>query len=84
MEENPWKVLGVCDELVEACSKMGWTRPTDVQVQAIPLALSGKDVVGLAQTGSGKTAAFALPILQARVLPVSQLVSHQTFEGALK
>lgn len=44
---------------------MSFTSPTPIQAQAIPLALAGKDVIGLAQTGSGKTAAFALPILQA-------------------
>lgn len=57
--------LGVCEELVDACTAMSFTAPTPIQAQAIPLALSGKDVIGLAQTGSGKTAAFAIPILQA-------------------
>jgi ATP-dependent RNA helicase DDX47/RRP3 len=56
--------LGVCDELVDACKAMGFTTPTPIQAEAIPLALAGKDVIGLAQTGSGKTAAFAIPILQ--------------------
>lgn len=44
---------------------MGFTKATDIQSQAIPHALEGKDIIGLAQTGSGKTAAFSLPILQA-------------------
>jgi ATP-dependent RNA helicase DDX47/RRP3 len=44
---------------------LGWKTPTSIQVDAIPHAFKGHDLIGLAQTGSGKTAAFALPILQA-------------------
>ncbi|KRY40921.1 putative ATP-dependent RNA helicase DDX47 [Trichinella spiralis] len=57
--------LGVVPVLCEACKQLNWTDPTKVQIEAIPLALQGRDVIGLAETGSGKTAAFALPILQA-------------------
>lgn len=57
--------LGVCTELCDACTSMGFSCPTPIQAQAIPQALGGRDIVGLAQTGSGKTAAFAIPILQA-------------------
>ncbi|PKA62643.1 DEAD-box ATP-dependent RNA helicase 10 [Apostasia shenzhenica] len=64
-EAKTFKSLGVCDEMVEACESLGWKTPTKIQVEAIPHALEGRDVIGLAQTGSGKTGAFALPILQA-------------------
>ena len=50
--------------LLEAISTNGFTEPTPIQEKAIPVVLSGRDVVGLAQTGTGKTAAFGLPILQ--------------------
>ncbi|SMR46961.1 unnamed protein product [Zymoseptoria tritici ST99CH_1A5] len=56
--------LGVVDSLCEACTALGFTKPTAIQREAIPIALEGKDIIGLAETGSGKTAAFALPILQ--------------------
>ncbi|CAM9565713.1 unnamed protein product, partial [Ectocarpus sp. 4 AP-2014] len=57
--------LGVTGPLCEAAAQLGWTHATEIQRQALPLAFEGKDVIGLAETGSGKTGAFALPILQA-------------------
>ncbi|WFD36863.1 RNA helicase [Malassezia cuniculi] len=57
--------LGVIPPLCEACESLGFKKPTDIQAKAIPEALAGRDVIGLAQTGSGKTAAFSIPILQA-------------------
>ena len=50
--------------LLEAVRTAGWVTPTPIQERALPLALDGRDVIGLAQTGTGKTAAFVLPILQ--------------------
>ncbi|XP_074306911.1 DEAD-box ATP-dependent RNA helicase 10-like [Silene latifolia] len=64
-ESKSFKELGVCDALIEACTALGWTRPTKIQSDSIPHALQGKDIIGLAQTGTGKTGAFALPIIQA-------------------
>ncbi|KAG0501942.1 hypothetical protein HPP92_002014 [Vanilla planifolia] len=64
-DERTFKSLGVCDQLLEACENMGWKTPSKIQAEAIPHALEGRDVIGLAQTGSGKTGAFALPIIQA-------------------
>jgi ATP-dependent RNA helicase RhlE len=56
--------LGLSKELLRAVESEGYTTPTPVQVQSIPPLLEGRDVLGVAQTGTGKTAAFALPVLQ--------------------
>ncbi|XP_059481128.1 probable ATP-dependent RNA helicase DDX47 [Neocloeon triangulifer] len=63
-ELTTFKDLGVVEVLCEACEQLKWKTPTAIQKQAIPLALKGRDVIGLAETGSGKTCAFAMPILQ--------------------
>ncbi len=55
--------LGLSEKILEGVKAMGYVDPTPIQLRAIPLVLSGKDVIGSAQTGTGKTAAFALPIL---------------------
>ena len=47
--------LGLVDVLCEACEKVGWKKPSRIQAEAIPVALKGNDVIGLAETGSGKT-----------------------------
>ncbi len=57
--------LGLSNKLLRAVAAEGYTTPTPVQEQAIPPLLAGRDVLGVAQTGTGKTAAFALPVLQA-------------------
>ena len=64
-EKTTFEALGVCPALCEATARLGYKHPTDIQREAIPLALQGRDVIGLAKTGCGKTAAFGLPILQA-------------------
>lgn len=56
--------LGLIEPLLSALEKMKYTEPTDIQSEALPHALQGRDIIGVASTGSGKTAAFALPILQ--------------------
>ncbi len=56
--------LNIIDPLKRAIAKEGYTTPTPIQMQAIPHLLKGKDLMGIAQTGTGKTAAFVLPILQ--------------------
>jgi ATP-dependent RNA helicase RhlE len=59
-----FETLGLSPALLRALSETGYTTPTPIQIQAIPLALAGHDLLGGAQTGTGKTAAFGLPLLQ--------------------
>ena len=64
--------LDLDPKLVQTVAELGYTTPTDIQAQVIPLMLDGKDVIAQSQTGSGKTAAFALPILQDLIYGGSQ------------
>jgi ATP-dependent RNA helicase RhlE len=59
----PFKQFGLSDPLVRGILATGFIAPTEIQSQAIPAAIAGKDIIGCAQTGTGKTAAFVLPIL---------------------
>jgi ATP-dependent RNA helicase RhlE len=59
-----FKDLGLLPSLTDRCESLGYTEPTPIQKQAIPLVLDGKNVIATAETGTGKTAAFLLPILQ--------------------
>ncbi|WP_432708266.1 DEAD/DEAH box helicase [Pedobacter sp.] len=62
---NPFKLLGISDDVVNAVTDLGFENPTPIQEQSIPVLLEGvNDFVGLAQTGTGKTAAFGLPLLE--------------------
>ncbi|HEY9532694.1 MAG TPA: DEAD/DEAH box helicase, partial [Burkholderiales bacterium] len=56
--------LGLNAELARAVAEKGYTVPTPIQAQAIPVVLAGRDLLGAAQTGTGKTAGFTLPLLQ--------------------
>lgn len=60
-----WNDLGLVEPLIEAVNDMKWKTPSKIQRESIPVALQGNDIIALAETGSGKTGAFALPILQA-------------------
>lgn len=55
--------LGISNEILKAVEDMGYTHPSPIQAQSIPLLLQGRDVIGQAQTGTGKTASFAIPII---------------------
>ena len=80
--------LGLGDAQLRACKSLGYTEPTPIQRQAIPVVLEGRDLIGCAETGTGKTAAFLLPIIQRiseRHLPgVRVLVLAPTRELALQ
>lgn len=67
---SPWDDLGLANPVLRAVREAGYERPTPIQAEAIPLLLAGRDVIGGSQTGTGKTAAFMLPIL-------SRLGRHQ-------
>jgi ATP-dependent RNA helicase RhlE len=60
----PFSKLGLSDALIKALAEQKYTQPYQIQKEAIPAILDGKDILGIAQTGSGKTASFVLPILQ--------------------
>eukprot|EP00760_Papus_ankaliazontas_P002009 PhM_4_TR10788/c0_g1_i1/m.101470/K14777/DDX47, RRP3; ATP-dependent RNA helicase DDX47/RRP3 len=55
--------FGLCQELQKACVECGWTGPTKIQSETMAAAISGRDIIGVAQTGSGKTGAYALPVI---------------------
>ena len=59
----PFRALGLEARVLQAVQEAGYTEPTPIQTAAIPLVMAGQDVIGIAQTGTGKTAAFTLPIL---------------------
>jgi len=59
-----FKALGLNENLLNALEQAGYTEPTPIQAEAIPPALQGRDVLGIAQTGTGKTAAFTLPMIE--------------------
>ena len=69
-QDTAFSRLGLNDAISFAVAEMGYQEPTPIQAQAVPVVLSGRDVIGSAQTGTGKTAAFALPIIH-------RLGSHQ-------
>ena len=69
-DKPSFSTLGLAPELLRALTESGYTTPTPIQSQAIPVALAGGDLMAGAQTGTGKTAAFALPLLQ-KLLPLA-------------
>src|ERR1700728_1514350 len=82
--------LNLITPLLDALTRQGYSKPTPIQEKAIPCILEGKDILGCAQTGTGKTAAFALPILQLLSKPenktqgIKALVLAPTRELALQ
>ena len=68
--------LNLDPKVLKAIAEAGYETPTPIQIGAIPPALEGKDVLGIAQTGTGKTAAFVLPILQRLLDGLGRLMSR--------
>jgi superfamily II DNA/RNA helicase len=90
VEENGFAALGLCPQIVRAVAEMGYVTPTPIQEQAIPMVLMGRDVMGCAQTGTGKTAGFVLPMMEilqgsrARARMPRSLILEPTRELALQ
>ena len=85
--------LGIAPQLIDTLAQMKFKTATPIQHQAIPIALEGKDIIGIAQTGTGKTLAFALPIIQrlaqdnkgrALILVPTRELAFQVEESVLK
>ncbi|TWW66183.1 putative ATP-dependent RNA helicase DDX56 [Takifugu flavidus] len=74
--------MGIDDRLLKAVADLGWSQPTLIQEKAIPLALEGKDLLARARTGSGKTAAYAVPVIQ-RILASKQSVREQDVKALI-
>ena len=72
MTDGPFAALGLHHSYCDTVARMGFEKPSDVQRAAIPEVLARKDILGIAQTGTGKTAAFGLPLLQNLVLEAAQ------------
>ena len=60
----PFHEMGLDDRILKAIARQGWVEPTLIQERAIPLVLEGKDLLARGRTGSGKTGAFAVPLVQ--------------------
>ncbi|HEY8459843.1 MAG TPA: DEAD/DEAH box helicase, partial [Blastocatellia bacterium] len=75
--------LGLRPDLASMCASLGFTEPTPIQRQAIPVILSGSDLIGCAATGTGKTAAFLLPMLQglSAAAPKQSAATSATISG---
>jgi superfamily II DNA/RNA helicase len=90
VDERGFAELGLSDPLLQAIAEMGYTTPTPIQQQAIPVVLMGRDMLGVAQTGTGKTAGFLLPMLdilsgsRARARMPRSLILEPTRELALQ
>src|SRR3954467_10974098 len=82
-----FKALGLSPQVVAVLDELGYEEPTPIQAQAIPLLLGGRDVLGSAATGTGKTAAFALPLIERldpTVRAVQSLIMAPTRELAVQ
>ena len=76
----PFHEMGLDDRILKAIAKLGWVNPTLIQERAIPLVIEGKDLLARGRTGSGKTGAFCIPLIQ-RILEVK---SSSSSSGAVQ
>ena len=76
--------LGIAPNILGLLTKLGFTTPTPIQAKSIPVMLQGKDMIGIAQTGTGKTLAFGIPLIQRAVTRLPKLVVLPTRELALQ
>src|SRR6266513_15777 len=77
----PFRALHLSPQILQAVRDSGYTEPTPIQIAAIPLILAGDDVIGIAQTGTGKTAAFVLPILMKLAEPRQTVARRGDLSG---
>ncbi|XP_038071107.1 probable ATP-dependent RNA helicase DDX56 [Patiria miniata] len=82
MNDLRFHEMGLDDRILKAIAKLGWSKPTLIQERAIPLALEGKDLLARARTGSGKTAAYAIPLVQ-RILSSKQTAREQAVRAVV-
>ena len=79
---SDFDMMNLPDALTKRIAEMGLIDPTPIQAQAIPYALNGRDVIGLAQTGTGKTAAFGIPLI-AQLMSTNERVTPKTARGLI-
>lgn len=75
-----WNESGLPSEIIKMIEKLGYSEPTPIQRQAIPLALEGRDFIGIAETGSGKTASFVLPMIT-EIMKLPRMTAEIASEG---
>ena len=84
MPQNDFHGLGIAPALLEILKKNGFSTPTPIQARSIPVAIEGKDLIGIAQTGTGKTLAFGIPMIQAALAGRKGFVVLPTRELAIQ
>ncbi len=78
-----FRALNLSPQMLQAVHDAGYTESTPIQIAAIPLISAGHDIIGIAQTGTGKTAAFVLPILM-KLAELKQTVTQTSSAGELR
>ncbi|RNC31039.1 putative ATP-dependent RNA helicase [Trypanosoma cruzi] len=76
-----FKTLGLCEELISACAEAGWQNPTRIQAATIPVVKEGRDIIGVAQTGSGKTGAIRPSSCKLAAHPIQGSLPFRSCDG---